>query len=547
MDDMELLREYALRGSEEAFATLVSRHINMVYSVALRHVGNPHNAQEITQAVFIILARKSRSLRRETIISGWLFQTARLTAANFLRSETRRTRREQGAYMRSNLHEGGDNAWKQIAPFLNDGIASLDEKDRNAILLRYIEGMSLKDVGAALGASEDAAKKRVSRAVEKLRIFFGNRGVTLSGSVLTGCLAANSVEAAPAGLAVAVTAAVLKGTALAASTSTLVKGTLKVMAWTKVKIAVGAGVAALVAVQSYEIVSRNKQLASLREQAPAQNAKPEAEPAQIANRELEQLRVDRMNLSNEVFKLRGQLASTKPRPPQPPQPEVKLSRDAPGENAGRQFGLAIAQGDPTALDKLLAMAKAEKQYFNTNSVGMNETERGELARQTFAPLRAAFDAITEEASKGNQAALQAVSRAIQIPELRAFATSSAGILAGNGDEVALQILLNPKDYDIPLSNTIGALKPAADNGNQKAIDALAAVAADQSQRALWYIVASALGNAAASGNPAAIDALIAMSGDTNQGVRSVVIAGLKQASANQNAKATDTLRQMNNQ
>ena len=163
MDDMELLQEYASRGSEEAFATLVSRHIDMVYSVALRLVGNLHNAQEITQAVFIILARKSRALRRETIISGWLFQTARLTAANFLRSETRRTHREQGAYMEPNLHEGGDSAWKQIAPFLNDAIASLDEKDRNAIVLRYIKGMSLKEVGA-LWAGPRMLPKRESRA-----------------------------------------------------------------------------------------------------------------------------------------------------------------------------------------------------------------------------------------------------------------------------------------------------------------------------------------------------------------------------------------------
>jgi len=153
MDDMELLQEYASRGSEDAFATLVSRHIDMVYSVALRHVGNLHNAQEVTQAVFIILARKSRALRRETILSGWLFQTARLTAANFLRSETRRTHREKGAYMESSLHEGGDSAWKQIAPFLNDAISSLDEKDRYSSVLRYIKGRSLKEVGVSLGWS----------------------------------------------------------------------------------------------------------------------------------------------------------------------------------------------------------------------------------------------------------------------------------------------------------------------------------------------------------------------------------------------------------
>jgi RNA polymerase sigma factor (sigma-70 family) len=115
--------------------------------------------------------RKSRRLQRETIISGWLFKTARLTAANFLRSETRRIHREQGAYMQSSLHEGGDSSWKQIAPFLNDAIARLNDKDRNPIVLRYIEDKSLKEVGAALGWSEAAAKKRVSRAVEKLRIF----------------------------------------------------------------------------------------------------------------------------------------------------------------------------------------------------------------------------------------------------------------------------------------------------------------------------------------------------------------------------------------
>jgi RNA polymerase sigma factor (sigma-70 family) len=542
---MELVREYASCGSEEAFATLVSRHINMVYSVALRHVGNPHSAQDVTQAVFIVLARKCRSLRRETILSGWLFQTARLTAANFLRTETRRIRREQGASMESNLNEGADNAWKQIAPLLNDAIASLDEKDRDAIVLRYIQGQSLKEVGTALGASEDAAKKRVSRAVEKLRIFFGRRGVTVSGAVLTGCIAAKSVEAAPAGLAVAVAAMALNGTALTVSTSTLVKGTLKVMAWTKVKVAVAAGVAALVAVQSYEIASQNKQLASLREQASTQNANPEAEPAQMGGQELEQLRVDNTNLSNDILRLREQLASTQPRETQPARPEAKSGREALPENYGRQLGLAVAQGDPTALAKLLAMAKAAIQYVKTNSVGINDAERGELGRRAFAPLRAAFDAITEEASKGNQAALQAVSSALQMRELQGFAITSAGVLAGNGDEVALQILLNPKDYGLFLSSSISALKPAADNGNQKAIDALAAVAADQSQQALWYLTADALRDAAASGNPAATDALIAMSGATNQIVRRVVISSLQGASANQNAKATDALRQMN--
>src|SRR5262252_2703321 len=125
MDDMELLQEYAAHNSEPAFATLVQRHVDMVYSVALRCVGNHHQAEEVTQAVFIVLAKKARSLRRGTILTGWLFQTARLTAANFRRTEIRRARREQEAYMQSNLDEKGTDVWQQIAPLLDDAVAEL--------------------------------------------------------------------------------------------------------------------------------------------------------------------------------------------------------------------------------------------------------------------------------------------------------------------------------------------------------------------------------------------------------------------------------------
>src|SRR4051794_8718009 len=120
MEDMDLLQEYATRGSEPAFATLVERHINLVYGAAMRHVANPHQAEEITQAVFIILARKAASLRQGTILAGWLFQTVRLTAANFRRTEIRRALREQEAYMQSTLHEKDtDSVWQQIAPMLD--------------------------------------------------------------------------------------------------------------------------------------------------------------------------------------------------------------------------------------------------------------------------------------------------------------------------------------------------------------------------------------------------------------------------------------------
>src|SRR5580698_5108563 len=135
--DMELLREYAANNSGAAFAALVSRHINLVHAVAMRHAGNPQHAEEITQAVFIILARKAGSLRAGTVLSGWLFHTARLTAANLLRSEMRRAKREQEAYMQSTLEDaGGNDAWQQIAPLLDDAIATLGGKDRNAVVMR---------------------------------------------------------------------------------------------------------------------------------------------------------------------------------------------------------------------------------------------------------------------------------------------------------------------------------------------------------------------------------------------------------------------------
>lgn len=131
-NDLQLLREFAERQSEAAFAELVKRHVNLVYSVGLRQAGNQHHAEEITQAVFIILARKAGSLGRKTILSGWLYQTARLTAANFLRTERRRAAREQEAYMQSLSHESGPDVWPKIAPLLDDAVAKLGQKVREA-------------------------------------------------------------------------------------------------------------------------------------------------------------------------------------------------------------------------------------------------------------------------------------------------------------------------------------------------------------------------------------------------------------------------------
>ncbi len=247
-DDIDLLREYSERGSEEAFATLVQRYVNQVYSVALRHCNQPLQAEEITHVVFIILARKAPCLRRGTVLSGWLYQTARLTALTAVRSEIRRAHREQEAHMQSLAEQNEPDAWTQLAPLLDAAIAALDAKERDAIVLRFFDGKSMREVGEALATSEDAAKKRVARAVEKLRHTFAQRGVVFPAAVVTSVMAAHSVQAAPAHLtASVVTMATAKGAAGGSTSLTLLK-VLKIMAWTKAKtaaVAVAAGVLAV--------------------------------------------------------------------------------------------------------------------------------------------------------------------------------------------------------------------------------------------------------------------------------------------------------------
>jgi RNA polymerase sigma factor (sigma-70 family) len=260
-DDSTLLRQYAENHSDEAFAALVTRHINLVYSVALRCVCDPHLAEEVSQAVFVILARKAAQLRHDKALSSWLFQTTRLTANNFVRGETRRHRREQEAHMQSVLNESGAGIWPGIAPLLDDAVGELNESDRRAIVLRFYEGRSLREVGAALGASEDAAEKRVSRAVERLREFFAKRGVPAGASGLAFAIPANAVQAAPAGLAVTISTAVFTTATLATTTGAAIA--TKAIAMTALqKTVVTAAIVAIAGAGIYKA----RQASKLREQ-----------------------------------------------------------------------------------------------------------------------------------------------------------------------------------------------------------------------------------------------------------------------------------------
>ena len=249
MDDMALLREYAAHNSEAAFEELVSRRVGFVYSAALRQVRDPHLAEEVTQAVFIILAQKAGRIPSGTVLSGWFFKTTRFAALAQIRAAAKRRQRELEAQMQSEIQSPTpDPLWEQISPLLDEALAQLGEKDRQAVLLRFFENKSLAEVGNCLGTGEDTARKRVSRALVKLHRFFLKRGVASTASIIAGAIAANSVQAAPAVLTKSVTAvAIGKGAAASGSTLTLIKGALKLMAWAKTKTAAVAAATVILA------------------------------------------------------------------------------------------------------------------------------------------------------------------------------------------------------------------------------------------------------------------------------------------------------------
>ena len=249
--DQQLLREYAEGRSETAFAELVRRHVDLVFSAALRMVRDAHLAEDVTQGVFVALAQAARQLGDRPVLAGWLHRTAQNLAAKTVRSAVRRrAREEEAAAMQELLSAEPDATWDQIARHLDAALGELDDTDRDAVLLRYFEQKSAHEMAQRLGVSDEAAQKRVSRAVERLRKAFASRGVTIGAGGLAVLLAANGVQAAPAGLAATICAsAALAGTAItgASATATVAKTiamtTLqKVLVISTITVLAGAGV-----------------------------------------------------------------------------------------------------------------------------------------------------------------------------------------------------------------------------------------------------------------------------------------------------------------
>jgi RNA polymerase sigma factor (sigma-70 family) len=249
-DDAELLRRYAATRDQEAFAELVRRQVDGVFSAALRRVGGDVQfAEDVAQQVFAALARKAAVVAKHPFLGAWLYTTTRHEAANVVRRERRRKEREHRAGIMSNVNDSENEQaavdWNQVAPVLDEAIDQLAERDRTAIVLRFIERRGFAEIGAALQVSTDAARMRVERALEKLRQRLVRRGVTSTATALGFALTAHAAAPAPGAVAASVTSSAIAGTAVAASASPWVvfMGLTKVQVGITVAAFVAAGVA----------------------------------------------------------------------------------------------------------------------------------------------------------------------------------------------------------------------------------------------------------------------------------------------------------------
>jgi RNA polymerase sigma factor (sigma-70 family) len=314
--DLDLLGQFTRDHSQDAFTALVNRHVNLVYSAALRQARSPQLAEEVAQSVFADLARNADKLKSDTILTAWLYQVARRTAVDVVRKESRRQLREQIA-TEINAMNATASDWTHVEPFLDEAMHALDDTDRTAVLLRYFENKTLREVGQTLGTSDDAAQKRVSRAVERLREFFTKRNVTVGASGLVVLISANAVQAAPVELVVTISAAALAGTAV--STSTVIAATKTIAMTTLQKTLVTATIAAAVGTGIYEA----RQVLNLRTQAQTlqQQQMPLVEQIQELQRERDEA-TNRLALSQqenaqlkqntaELLKLRGEMGRLK--------------------------------------------------------------------------------------------------------------------------------------------------------------------------------------------------------------------------------------------
>lgn len=313
-DAHQLLAEHAATGSETAFRELVARYVDMVYSAAVRLVnGDKHLAEDVTQTVFADLARMSRTLGRDVMLGGWLHRHTCFVASKLLRTERRRQAREQQAIEMNAQEDHSAANLASLKPILDDAINQLSAEDRDAILLRYFEQRDFRGVGEVLGSSEEAARKRVDRALGKLHGLLQRRGVALSGTALATTLATHAVLAAPAGLATSISALALASAAGGAGTTLTI---LQIMSITKLKVGIiTAAIATGVAIPWVMQHQAQNQLSEARQALRQQTLR--AEELTEENAKLNQAKVRTFPAANtnspslEVLRLRGEVSRLK--------------------------------------------------------------------------------------------------------------------------------------------------------------------------------------------------------------------------------------------
>jgi len=298
--DLQLLERYTRQHTEDAFAELVRRHVDLVFSAALRQVRSPQLAEEVAQSAFTDLARQAHRLTPDTVLSAWLYQVTRRRAIDVVRREARRQAREQAACELNAMNSAAAD-WTHIEPLLDEAMQELDDSDRAAVLLRYFENKSLRDVGQTLGTTEEAARKRVGRAVDRLRDCLARRGLAVGASGLAALLSANAVTAAPAGVAVAIsTATALAGTTVASAATATATNTIVMTTLQKSVIAVALAAAVGTGVYQARQASRLRNECQVlhQQQAPL-------------NEQLQQLQRERDEAKEELAAVQAQLARTR--------------------------------------------------------------------------------------------------------------------------------------------------------------------------------------------------------------------------------------------
>jgi len=286
MSDGELLRRYTETSAEEAFGELVQRHVNLVYSTALRQVNSDvHLAQDVSQSVFAELARQASGLSKRNSLAGWLYTATVFIAAKAVRNECRRRAREQEAHT---MCEPPDPTreldWQRLRPLLDEIMRELKEADREAVLLRFFENRPHSEIGARLGVSENTARMRVERALDKLRAQLFRRGWVTTTATLSAVISAHAVQVAPVGLAAALISSSLAtaaaGTGISASLVNFMATT------TKLKIALAAlaiaAVGTLFLLQHADQVQSREETAALRDQLDQLRSQNESLTARLA-------------------------------------------------------------------------------------------------------------------------------------------------------------------------------------------------------------------------------------------------------------------------